>query len=104
MYESIENHRTVIELDAKEFRLVDVTVLFGEGEPPFPGCHRLETYRIVAVDDAMTGERYLPYLSHYQIEALEREVWECRRYDDEQFYIHLDPWPEHPPIACRDYH
>lgn len=98
-----ETHRTVIELDVDEFKLVDCYVLWGEGRPPAPGYPGPETFMITRIIDATSRENYLPYLSRAQIDALEYEIWDCRHYEDDQYYLNADPWPEHPAKECRDY-
>lgn len=88
-----ELHRTTVEIAAGELRLVDLSVLWGEGPPERKGMPALETFSIVAVTDTITGDSYLHCLPPSTVEALEYEVWECRRYEDDQFYQNADPWP-----------
>lgn len=88
-----ETHRTTVEIAPGELRLVDLSVLWGEGPPQKGGFPALETFTIVAVTDVLSGDGYLHYLQPATVESLEYEVWDCRRYEDEQFYLTLDPWP-----------
>lgn len=100
----IETHRTLIEPSTGEYALVELRVLWGEGPPEPPGLIGPDTFSIIQAIDVLTGQDYWPLLSEAQRDALEYEVWTIHRYEADQFYLEMDPWPEHAPAyVARDY-